>query len=67
MTVQAPERVYPVTPMDGDADPRFTFGLLIDVVRLIEAHGYPSITGRDAIELQLALFRFLYGGSDAAG
>ncbi|UCM89274.1 hypothetical protein [Streptomyces marincola] len=58
----ASERVYPVPPLDGDADPRFTVGLLFDVCRVIERHGYPPVTsGGDLVELQLSLFRFLYG------
>ncbi|RKN36870.1 hypothetical protein [Streptomyces hoynatensis] len=55
-------RIYPVAPSDGDDDPRFTLGLLYDVRQVIEAHGYPPVTsGRDLVELQLSLSRFLYG------
>ncbi|ONK12599.1 hypothetical protein [Streptomyces sp. MP131-18] len=55
------ERVYPVPPLDGDDDPRFTVGLLFDVCRVIERHGYPPvISGGDLVELQMSLFRFLY-------
>jgi hypothetical protein len=36
-------------------------GLLADVIQVIAEHGYPKITeGRDIVELQQALFRFLY-------
>lgn len=43
------------------ADPRFTIGLILDVKTVLERHGYPSITsGPDLVELQQALFRFLY-------
>ncbi|GAA3856782.1 hypothetical protein [Streptomyces sedi] len=56
------ERLYPVAPLDGDNDRRFTVGLLFDMARVVEAHGYPPLTrGGDLVELQLALFRFLYG------
>lgn len=54
-------RQYPISPAPAD-DPRFTFGLAKDVADVLEAHGYPKITaGLDFVELQQALFRFLYG------
>lgn len=53
------ERVYPL-PRPAD-DPRFNMGLMIDVARVLEEHGYPKITaGRDIVELQMALFGFIY-------
>ncbi|QKV93924.1 hypothetical protein HUT19_20955 [Streptomyces sp. NA02950] len=61
MTAAAPKRVYPVAPDSGDTDSRFTNGLLFDVVKVIESHGYPKFTsGRDLLELRMSLFRFLY-------
>ncbi|MFE2710556.1 hypothetical protein ACFXKI_00845 [Streptomyces mirabilis] len=52
-------RQYPIDAPDDDA--RFTRGLALDVARVLETHGYPEITsGRDFLELQQALFRFLY-------
>lgn len=61
MTAAQPQPVYPVQPQDGDDDSRFTHGLLFDVARVIESHGYPKVaTGRDLLELQQALYRFLY-------
>lgn len=43
------------------ADPRFTFGLVADAAKVLEAHGYPPITfGTDLVNLQQALFRFLH-------
>jgi hypothetical protein len=52
-------RLYPM-PAPGD-DPRFTFGLLIDVLDVLQTHGYPRpAAGGDLIELQQALFGFLY-------
>jgi hypothetical protein len=59
-TTNQTTRNYPVAPADGDDDPRFTFGLLVDVKDVLEAHGYPEINGIDLAELQLSLFRFLY-------
>lgn len=59
------DRQYPITPAP-DEDPRFTLGLALDVANVLKAHGYPEITsGLDLVELQQALFRFLYR-ADAA-
>ncbi|ARQ69736.1 hypothetical protein [Streptomyces marincola] len=56
------ERSYPIQPQPED-DARFTLGLVLDVADVLEKHGYPPIaSGRDFVELQLALFRFLYTG-----
>lgn len=53
------ERNYPL-PRTAE-DPRFSFGLAFDVARVIEQHGYPPIeAGLDLVELQQALFAFLY-------
>jgi hypothetical protein len=41
-------------------DPRFTFGLLIDVAEVLVVHGYPQLTGTDLVDLGQALFRYLY-------
>ncbi|MEV0282442.1 hypothetical protein AB0I22_39660 [Streptomyces sp. NPDC050610] len=55
-----PQPAYPVTP-DGDDDPRFTTGLAFDVAFVLETHGFPKLTnGLDFVDLQQALFRFLY-------
>ena len=36
-------------------------GLVADVADVLVAHGYPHVNGgRDIVELQQALFRFLY-------
>ena len=54
------ERAYPL-PRPAD-DPRFNMGLLIDVIKVLETHGYPAIhQGADIVQLQQALFGFLYG------
>lgn len=54
------DRNYPL-PRPAEADPRFSFGLAFDVARVIEQHGYPPVTaGADLVELQQALFVFLY-------
>ena len=65
MTAAAPGPVYPVEPESGDDDSRFTNGLLLDVVEVIESHGYPKIAaGRDLLELRISLYRFLYENKD---
>jgi len=54
------ERQYPINPTPGD-DPRFTLGLAKEIADVLEAHGYPEITnGVDFLDLQQALYRFLY-------
>ena len=57
------QRVYPM-PAPED-DPRFTIGLVLDVAKVLEQHGYPPVrAGLDIVDLQQALFRFLYVGGD---
>jgi hypothetical protein len=54
------ERTYPLPRPDDD--PKFNIGLLADVIRVLETHGYPAIhQGRDIVRLQQALYGFLYG------
>ncbi|MEV0213378.1 hypothetical protein [Micromonospora sp. NPDC050695] len=57
-------RRYPISrPTD---DPRFTFGLILDVARVLAEHGYPPIAepydgcGADLAALQQALFALIY-------
>lgn len=60
------ERAYPIQPRPEE-DSRFTLGLALDVAKVLKDHGYPEITGgRDFLELQQALFGFLYVGPDEA-
>lgn len=60
-TVEPAQRAYPVEA--SEANQRlFTFGVLHDVATVLTVAGFPPVTnGRDLVELQLALFRFLYG------
>ena len=55
------ERAYPLSRRVEDE--RFTFGLIADVAAVLQAAGYPEITGVDAVELRQALFTFLYGSA----
>ncbi|RGC66410.1 hypothetical protein C5N14_23725 [Micromonospora sp. MW-13] len=58
-------RRYPI-PRPAD-DPRFTFGLALDVAQVLAAHGYPAMAepydgcGADLVDLQQALFSLIYG------
>lgn len=53
-------RQYPINPAPDD-DPRFTRGLALDVAKALQEHGYPEISnGLDFVDLQQALYRFLY-------
>ena len=54
------ERNYPIPRPPDDRDARFTLGLQLDVAKVLEEHGYPKPTGRDLVDLGLALFRFVY-------
>lgn len=54
-------RQYPIRPASDD--PRFTLGLTLDVAAVLERHGYPKVAaGLDVVDLQQALYRFLYVG-----
>lgn len=59
-----PERVFPL-PRTED-DPRFTIGLLSDVNQALVIWGYPKLTARDLVQLQLAFFGFLYESTEGA-
>ena len=57
--------VYPMPAPDDDS--RFTFGLTVDVGKVLAEHGYPPIrTGADYVRLRQALFGFLYALTPAA-
>lgn len=58
MSADLPERCYPLPQPAGD--PRFTFGLVINVAEVLEEHGFPKLQGLDHVYLQQALFNFLY-------
>lgn len=52
-------------PYRPDNDSRFTHGLIIDVAKALDAHGYQVMAddedrGRRLVDLQQALFGFLY-------
>jgi len=51
-------QTYPLAGTSSDG--RFSFGLTYDIAKVIEAAGYPPVRGADIIELQQALYRFLY-------
>jgi hypothetical protein len=46
---------------DEAGDPRFTRGLVADVAKVLEAHGYEPLNGGQHVELQQHLFCFLHG------
>jgi hypothetical protein len=62
-----PDRTLPTPklrtyPLDAPADdPRFSFGLALDVAEVLAKHGYPELaSGLDVVALEQALFGFLY-------
>lgn len=63
-------RVFPIRT-EPDDDPRFSFGLALEVARVLAAHGYPDLTdptistaGCDFVALQEVLYRFIYVGPE---
>jgi hypothetical protein len=66
MTATAPPATEPVDrrpayPLPAPAaDPRFTYGLVLDVADVLTAHGYPPPQSSDWAELMSAVFGFLY-------
>lgn len=50
---------YPV-PHPGTDDPRFTFGLGIDVADVLVRHGYPPPDEAAQLRLMQTLFQFIY-------
>lgn len=59
---------FPIArPGPSETDARFTFGLLLDVRKVLTDHGYPEAEAADIVELQQALFRFIYGGARYCG
>ena len=55
---------YPIQPRPEN-DPRFTIGLLHDLIEVLKRHGYGPLEGHDAVNLQQAMFGFLYGTAAA--
>jgi len=52
---------YPIPRPEGGDDPRFRFGLMLDVGEVLHQHGYPPVhTGADLLRLQQALFTLIY-------
>jgi hypothetical protein len=55
------ERLYPIRPLP-EADSRFTLSLAFDVADVLKDHGFPELAaGLDFVDLQQALYGFLYG------
>jgi len=62
-TAPEPARAYPLPRPDDD--PRFTVGLLLDVARVLEQHGYPPVrAGLDLVDLRQCLFSFLFAAEE---
>lgn len=60
-TAEASTRARGTYPLPAPTDdPRFSFGLLLEVAAALTAAGYPELTATDLVELQQALLRFLY-------
>jgi hypothetical protein len=57
--------VYPLPTPAGD-DPRFTYGLLFDVAKVLQRNGFPQPAGADWAHLMTALGRFLYQSKETS-
>lgn len=59
---------YPLSRPETGNDERFTFGLVLDVAKVLTDHGYPDPNehGGDFVQLQQALFCFLYEDAEEA-
>ncbi len=69
--LQQPPQMYPLGEPEPNTDKRFTFGLVVEVADVLAKHGYPDIlanaSGADALNLEQALFTFIYGRADDSG
>jgi hypothetical protein len=54
----AEQPVYPL-PAPG-SDPRFTYGLVLDIADVLTGHGYPPPAATDWADLMTAVSSFLY-------
>jgi hypothetical protein len=54
------EKNYPISLAESESDPRFTAGLIFDVIDVLERHGYPRPVEADYAEMLSGLFRLLY-------
>jgi hypothetical protein len=55
----SPAPLYPL-PAPTDGDPRFTYGLILDIAQVLQRNGFPQPAGADWAQLMTALGRFLY-------
>jgi hypothetical protein len=64
-TERAAGKDLPRTSATADDQSRFTYGLIFEVVKVLEAHGYgPFDEGRQLVELSQHLLHFLHGDGD---
>jgi hypothetical protein len=58
---------YPAPrPPEGEVDPRFTRLIMLRVADALQEEGFPVPIGTDWVDLQQALFTFIYGPRDGA-
>lgn len=55
---------YPIPHPESGEDPRFNFGLILDVGKVLEDHGFPPVKGTDHVDLMMALYRFVYPSAE---
>jgi hypothetical protein len=68
---QQPSQIYPLGQPESGMDRRFTLGVVMAVAEVLAKHGFPDIvtagSGADALNLEAALFRFIYGDPGGSG
>jgi hypothetical protein len=65
---QQPPQIYPLGQPESGTDPRFTLGVVLSVADVLAKHRFPEIqSGADILNLQQALFQFIYGPADDSG
>jgi hypothetical protein len=60
--IAAPTTTRPTT--SENAEKRFTYGLIFDLVKVLKDYGYGDFDGHQTVDLMLHLLHFLHGYSD---
>jgi hypothetical protein len=55
----------PASPGGQPGEPRFTKGLVVDLVKVLQEHDYEPESAGQVVELQLHLWFFLHGDTSS--
>jgi hypothetical protein len=64
-TSTARQPVYPL-PAPADNDPRFTYGMLFDIAKVLQRNGFSQPVGTDWADLMAVLGRFFYQSKETS-